>query len=160
MVVAEAQVLVGLTHIGRLGLTGRLPGYTFVVAPEVLGEIGDSDQRQQIEGAVNGGILQREELSGVAQVALFAELRQLMGTGEAATLALASTRGWAVASDEKKAFRREALARLGQGRILTTPGMFALAIRSGLLSVEDAKANLETLASFRLSASPVLWSDQ
>jgi len=60
---------------------------------------------------------------------------------------LAETHSWYVASDEKKAFRREALARLGQGRILTTPGLIVLAIRAGLLTVERAdviKTILET----------------
>jgi hypothetical protein len=61
-----------------------------------------------------------------------------MGGGEAASLALAVTRGWVVASGEKKAFRREALVRLGPRRILTTPGLCVLAIRSGVLSVEEA----------------------
>jgi len=77
---------------------------------------------------------------------LFAELRHLMGAGEAASLALAFHKGRAIASDEKRAFRREALARLGRSRILTTPGLYLVAIRSGLLSVEEAdsdKARLE-----------------
>jgi predicted nucleic acid-binding protein len=149
-------VLVGLTRIGRLGLLGRLPGYTFAVTPEVLGEIVDVDQKQRIEDALVSGILQRVELSGAAQVALFAELRQLMGAGEAASLALAFHNGWAVASDERKAFRREASARLGPGRILTTRGLYVVAIRSGLLSIQDAEVDLGTLTSL-MSSARVLW---
>lgn len=42
---------------------------------------------------------------------------------EAATLALAWLTGWAIASNEVKALRRQVLARLGQGNILTTPGI-------------------------------------
>jgi hypothetical protein len=73
-------------------------------------------------------------------------------------LALAHSRGWLVASDEKGRFRREVLARLGQGRLLTTPGLFVLAIRAGAISIaeaDNAKAILEnhrfrmTFASFR-----------
>ena len=37
---------------------------------------------------------------------LFGELRDLMGRGEAACLAVAATRGYHLASDEKKRFRR------------------------------------------------------
>ena len=87
------------------------------------------------------GVLRIEELSGPETIALFAELRHLMGAGEAASLALAIHKGWAVASDEKRAFRREAVARLGQGRILTTPGLYVLAIRAGLLSAAEADAD-------------------
>ena len=118
-----------------------------MVTPDVLAEIVLPDQRQQVDGTVAGGILRIEELSSPDSIALFAELRHLMGAGEAASLALAIHRGWAVASDEKRAFRREALARLGPGRILTTPGLYVVAIRAGLLSVAEAdadKARIET----------------
>ncbi|MGA2721590.1 MAG: hypothetical protein ABSG79_04170 [Bryobacteraceae bacterium] len=122
-------------------MLGKLPGFTVVVTPDVLAEIVLPDQKQQVDGAVAGGILRIEELSSPETIALFAELRHLMGAGEAASLALAIHKGWAVASDEKRAFRREAVARLGQGRILTTPGLYVLAIRAGLLSVAEADAD-------------------
>jgi predicted nucleic acid-binding protein len=118
-----------------------------VVTPDVLAEIVLPDQRQQVDGTVAGGILRIEELSSPDSIALFAELRHLMGAGEAASLALAIHMGWAVVSNEKRAFRREALARLGPGRILTTPGLYVVAIRAGLLSVAEAdadKARIET----------------
>jgi hypothetical protein len=46
----------------------------------------------------------------------------------------------------KRKFRREAIARLGEGRLVNTAGLFVLAIRAGLLSIEEAeqaKAELE-----------------
>jgi hypothetical protein len=104
---------------------GRLPGPDRKQQgpPEVLSEIMDVDLKQRVEVALAAGILRREELSGDAQIALFAELRQPMGAGEAASLALAIHNGWAIASDDLKAFRHEASNRLGQGRILTTRGL-------------------------------------
>ena len=126
-------------------MLGNLPGFGFVVTPDVLSEITQPEQKQQIEGAVAGDALRIEELTGSEVLALFAELRHLMGTGEAASLALAVHRGWSVASDEKRSFRREALARLGPGRILTTPGLYVVAIRSGLVSVKEADADKATL---------------
>jgi predicted nucleic acid-binding protein len=85
-------------------------------------------------------------LEDIAELTTYAELRRVMGKGEAACLALAEARGWIVASDEKKRFRREVIARLGEERLVTTAGLFVLAIRAGLLSVEEAdqaKAILE-----------------
>ena len=149
-VITDANVLINLTHAGRLDFLGKLPGLTFVVTPDVLAEIVLPDQKQQVDGAVAVGIFRIEELSSPETIALFAELRHLMGAGEAASLALAVQMGWAVASDEKRAFRREALARLGQGRILTTPGLYVAAIRAGLLSVAQAdadKARLDAVAA-------------
>ena len=136
-------------------MLGRLPGFTFVVPPDVLAEIVLPDQKEQVDNAVAAGMLRVEGLSGPEMLGLFAELRRLMGAGEAASLALAVSKGWAIASDEKKAFRREALTRLGSGRILTTPGLYVLAIRAGLLSVEEAdadKARLEA-CKFRMAFS-------
>jgi hypothetical protein len=66
---------------------------------------------------------------------------------EASTLALAASKGYLVASDERRAFLREARARLGTGRIVDTPGIIVLAIRAGTLSValaDQLKAALET----------------
>lgn len=58
-----------------------------------------------------------------------------------------ATRNWYVASDERKVFRQEALARFGQGGILTTAGVIAPAIRANLLTDEPAdqiRLTLET----------------
>lgn len=130
-------------------MLGRLPGFNFVVTPDVVVEIVLPGQKEQVDNAVAAGSLRVEGLAGPEMLALFAELRRLMGAGEAASLALAVSKGWAIASDEKKAFRREALARLGPGRILTTPGLYVLAIRAGVLSVEGADADKARLEARR-----------
>lgn len=127
-VLLDANVLINLIHVGRLELLRRLPGYTFVVTREVIAEIVQPGQRREVERAVASGILQTVELSDPAILVLFTELRQVMGAGEAASLALACHQGWVIASDEKRAFRREALARLGPNRILTTPGLYVTAV--------------------------------
>lgn len=70
-----------------------------------------------------------------------------MGAGESACLVLAETRGWHIASDERGRFRREAVARIGADRLLTTSAIYVLAIRAGLLTVAEAdedKAHLAT----------------
>ncbi len=91
----DANVLINLTHVGRLGLLAKLPGYEFAVVPDVVAEIVRPDQKRKIEATLAAGTLRTEELSAPVAVALFAELRQQMGAGEAATLALAWQKGWA-----------------------------------------------------------------
>jgi predicted nucleic acid-binding protein len=140
-VVTDTDVLVALIHAGHLHFLGKLPGFAFVVTPDGLAAIAQPDQQRQANGAVSAGIVRVEQLSGADVLGVFAELRRIMGAGEAASLALAFKKGWAVASDKQGAFRREALARLGRGRILTTPGLRVLAIRAGLLSVAEADAD-------------------
>jgi hypothetical protein len=41
-----------------------------------------------------------------------------MGQGEAACVAMAAAGGWMVASDERRQFRREVVARLGEGHLI------------------------------------------
>lgn len=145
----DANVLINLCQVGRLSVLSRLPGYEFAVLREVVGEIVRPDETRQVEQAVAAGWVRIDELWAVREVALYAELRRRMGAGESASLAAACARGWAVASDERRAFRREAVARLGPGRILTTPGLYLLAIRVGVLGVEEADADKAVLEGKR-----------
>jgi predicted nucleic acid-binding protein len=158
IVVTDANIIINLIHAGRLGLLGALPPYQFVVPEDVVSEIADHAQREALEVAITEGHLHRETITAPAELTRYAELRQVVGKGEAACLALAESHGWLVASDEKRRFRREVLARLGSGRLVTTPGLFVLAIRAGAISVQEAdeaKAVLEqhrfrmTFGSFR-----------
>lgn len=145
VVVTDANVLINLIHAGRLELLGAVSGYRFVVPEQVVAEVSVPAQRARLADALGQGLLRQEAL-GVEALALYGELRSVMGRGEAACLAAAHGKAWWVASDEKGPFRREALARLGQGRLVTTPGLFVLAIRAGVLTVDEAdeaKAILE-----------------
>jgi hypothetical protein len=47
-------------------------------------------------------------------------------------------RGSLITSDEKRRFRREVIARLGEGRLVTTAGLFVIAIRAGAIAVAEA----------------------
>jgi hypothetical protein len=73
----------------------------------------------------------------------YAELRRIVGDGEAASLAIAQHRGWSLVSYETRRFQREAVARLGPSRFLRTPQLIASAIQQGLVEarrLEDAAA--------------------
>ena len=146
IVVTDANIIINLIHAHRLALASALPSYEFVVPEDVASEITEPAQRSALETAIAAGHLRRETITAPAELTRYAELRQVVGKGEAACLALAESRGWLVASDEKRRFRHEALTRLGVGRLVTTPGLFLLAIRAGAMSVEEAdeaKAILE-----------------
>lgn len=146
VVVTDANILINFMRAERLSLFGALTSFEFVLPAEVVAEITDPVQQEQLEAALTRGELRTIVLEDISELTTYAELRRMMGKGEAACLALAEARGWIVASDEKKRFRREVRARLGEGRLVTTAGLFVLAIRAGLLSVEEAdqaKAMLE-----------------
>lgn len=149
VVVADANVLINLMHVGRLAMCARLPGHEFVVPDHVRDEIKDAGQRSTLDDDVEAGVLRVESITDLTTIALYAELTERLGRGEAACLALAVEHGWIVASDEKKRFRREAEKRIGKGRIIGTAGLFVTAIHAGLLTVEEADADKAVLEAQR-----------
>lgn len=158
VVVTDTNILINLIHIGRLDLLGKLPPLSFVVPEEVIKEVREPEQAQALQTAISAGLLVEVQLADPAELKVYANLTQILGSGEAACLSLAQCRHWLIASDEKKKFRSETLARLGAGRLLNTPGILSLAISEGIITVEDAdlaKAVLEqhrfimSFASFR-----------
>ena len=149
VVVTDANVLINLMHAGRLDLLGALTAFEFVVPDHVVAEITVPVQRQALEIALTTGALIKQSITDPRELAAYAELRRIMGSGEAACLAMAEARGWLIASDEKRRFRREAIARLGEGRLVTTAGLFVIAIRAGAIPVEEADRAKEILERHR-----------
>lgn len=142
IVVMDASVLINLLHVRRLDLCSSLHNLEFALVEEVRREITRPRQRALVEASIRLGELRLEALSAIEELERFAALRGIMGAGEAASLALAQSRGWMIACDEQRAFLREARARLGEARILNTAGLFVRAIREDMLMAEhidDAK---------------------
>lgn len=146
LVLTDANVLINLAQVDRLDLLSDLQDLDFCIPQEVLAEV--IRERVRVEEALHRGHLRELLLGETGELALFADLRQIMGMGEAACLAMAVHRGALIASDEKRVFKREAEARLGPGRLLNTPGLLLLTIRRGILTVDEAdnlKRDLEAL---------------
>jgi predicted nucleic acid-binding protein len=146
VVVTDANVLINFAHIGQLSMFGALEGYHLQVPTDVIAEIVDDAQRAAVIAAIAAGHLEQVTVDTIEAIALFAELRAVMGRGEASCLALAATTGAHVASDEKKRFRRYAIELLGEEYILRTESLLLHAIRQGRITVADAdafKAKLE-----------------
>jgi hypothetical protein len=72
----------------------------------VRAEITDPAQVAMLDEAASRGFLRVEPVTDLAALTLFAELIAHIDRGEAACLALAVTKGFMVASDEKRRFRR------------------------------------------------------
>lgn len=143
IVLADASVVVNLAIVDRMELLAALRDHHFFVPLEVIGEV--ERQRDVLDAALRAGHLQEIALTGISVLDHFRELAHDLGPGEAACLALASARGWAVASDERRRFRREALRLIGQERLLTTPDLFRMGIEHRYWTVSDADAAKEIL---------------
>jgi predicted nucleic acid-binding protein len=148
-VVVDANILINLGFAGRLDLLGQLSGLEFVSPPEVLSEILRPEHQAGVREALRRGELREVPLDDLEGLALFAGFRAFLGAGESACLALAAVCGWMIASDEKRAFLREATRHLGNQRILNTPGLLLLGIRRGALTVEEADGIKQLLERHR-----------
>ena len=126
LVVTDANVLINLAHVKRLGLLGSLPGYEFVVPPEVEAEVTAPPQSSALEQAFGSGLVKRRSFTTTEELRLFAEHVKVIGSGEAACLAMAEVHGWYVASDERRKFLRLSIERLGTGRVFEHSGDFCV----------------------------------
>ncbi len=148
-VITDANVLINFVHIGQVALLGELPAYRFQLPTEVLNELTDGDQRAQIEAGIAARQLELMVIEALDALTLFGDLRELMGRGEAACLAVAATTGCHLASDEKKRFRRTAIELIGEARIVRTEDLLVEAIRCGKRTVVQADEYKQILAANR-----------
>jgi predicted nucleic acid-binding protein len=121
--VADTSVLINLTHTGHIQLLGNTPGYRFYVADEVLAELNDPAQKAMVDGAISEGLIGQTSVQTVEELASYAHLTSVLGSGESACLAVAESRDWYIACDERRVFLREARARIGENRLMNTPGL-------------------------------------
>lgn len=146
---SDANVLINLMHAGRLDLCGSLPGLEFVVPDHVREEITVPEHREALDDAVAEGLFQVAAITEPKDITLFADLTLHLGRGEAACLVLAVRNGWTVASDEKRRFRRETVARIGEARLIGTADLYILAIRAGVLTIDEGDADKAVLEERR-----------
>jgi predicted nucleic acid-binding protein len=138
VVITDTNVLINFMHIGQVALLGELPAYKVGLPTEVLHELTDIRQRTCIDAAIEADKIHLVVVEAIDAVALFGDLRDLMGRGEAACLALAATSGCYLASDEKKRFRSTAIELIGEERILRTEDLLLEAIRCDRITVAQA----------------------
>lgn len=149
VVCVDASVVINLIHVTRLDLLGSLGNYRFVVPEQVVAEVSLPAQAQSLGQALEAGHLELEVSTDPVEMEMYADLRQVMGRGEAACLAMAITRGCMVASDERGCFLRLTREHLGEHRVLNTPGLLLLAIRHGVISCSEADRMKGILESHR-----------
>ncbi|MGD8890949.1 MAG: hypothetical protein PVF53_21205 [Desulfobacterales bacterium] len=142
----DANVLINFIHIDQLDLLGKLKGYRFVIPEHVEVEITSKDQAALLKKAIQNGFLEQTVITDTKEMADYAEFHKTLGQEESACLAISVNRDFSIASDEKGVFRRLVLKKIGQRRLLTTPDLILVAVRTKLISVAQAdklKAKLE-----------------
>ncbi len=136
--VTDASVIINFSHIEKLDMLPHLPGLRFVVPEQVAAELTDRAQAAELRRLIEDGQLESVVIGEPAEIERYAELTETLGKGESACLALAESRGWSVASDERRVFRLTAMERIGEQRLLTTPALIVRAIHARLATVAQA----------------------
>lgn len=142
----DASVLINFLILGRTDLLARLPGVRFLVPEPAAAEVTRPDQARVLKNSVASGHVRIVRTDSPTELSEIERLRRLIGHGEAACLVVAGSQGSFVACDERGRFLRVAVELLGEGRIVTTPGLIVLAIEANLITVSEAdemKATLE-----------------
>lgn len=150
-VALDSNVLIDLMDLGCIESLGRLAKFRFWVLENVQGEIIREDQRILLDRLVIAGVLRATAVGAgqgcaLEELATYARLKEVLGDGEAASLAVAHHRGWICVSYEKGRLRREARALLGN-RFQHTPWLLAEALRAGVKRVSDWEEAMARCAS-------------
>lgn len=147
--------MINFLIIERMDILKMLSQYRFIVLDAVDVEITKPRQRRHMDIAYREQIVYRADRPSISELAVFKDLTQDMGRGEAACLAAAQERGCMLASDEKKAFRRIAVERIGKNRIIGTENILVIAIKNDSITVSDADQVKEKLeqAGYKMSFS-------
>lgn len=158
-VALDASVLINFLILDGLGILAALPGFRFVVLDAVEHEVLRPQQQSTLARGIQQRLLDRVGAATPQELEIFAEHRRVMGLGEAACLAAAEARGWMLASDERRLFRRIARERIGDSRILTTPGILVLAEEAGVITIEELRGAREVLERNRFRVLPEAWGE-
>jgi predicted nucleic acid-binding protein len=161
IVVADTSVLINFLKIDRMDLIGRYPG-RFLATDHVASELASDypEQQARYQAAVAAGLLDTCSVNDPAEVALYGRLGPgvRLGAGECSAIAVAITRGYAIAIDDSRAIK----TALGEAEqtgmkliVLRTQGIMLALIRSSVLAVQEAdqiKVDWEQNHRFRLKA--------
>lgn len=159
IVVADTSVLINFLRINRMDLISRYPG-RFLATDHIKSELADDypEQQTRYDTAVSAGLLDTCSITGTAEVALFARLGPgvRLGAGECSAIAVALSRGYAIAIDDNRAINaalREAEMVQAQLVVLRTQDIIVSLIRASVLTLDEAdniKADWEQRHRFRL----------
>src|ERR1700693_5887589 len=89
LVVCDACVLINFLLVGRPDLLTANRDYRFIITEHVFAEVTDLAQAEQLRACVADGGLETTEVTDPGELALFAELTKVLGSGEAAAVVVA-----------------------------------------------------------------------
>lgn len=151
MVVLDACMVISFGNAGRFDLIDTLREDRVCVSARARSEIMRDPARAAMEASIASGRLCAEQIdveNPAEQEALqrYDARPAFRGRGDAEVMALADTRAYIVASDER-AIRSAVVAAWGAQRLAGTADFIVWAVREGRLLVDQAESVLAELDS-------------
>lgn len=154
LVVMESSFLINFLAIDRIDILAGLHQFMFHVPDHVKADVRYPEQKARLVAALAAGIVSDLEITDQAEILLYDEFRKVLGDGESASLAVAVSRRWIIAADEKGRFRRQLFERLGEEYLLDTPGALVAGIKGGLITIPEAEELRTRLRQHRFEMDP------
>jgi len=155
-VATDTSLLLNFLRIDRMDILGALPGFRFRILNHVRNEVTLEPHAARLRTALAHGHVLDFELTDLTAIADYNTLRQVLGDGEAATIAAAAHEQWVIGMDEKARAKREAIERVGEQNLINTPGVLVHAVRVGLLSLEEAEQIRLDIAAQSYAIKPLI----
>lgn len=149
ILVLDACVAITFGNVARLDLITGIHGYQVAIGARARVEVSRDPARAEVQSAVSSGVLSVAAIDlavpvEVAALADFDRRPAFKGRGEAEVLALARTRGYAIASDER-AVLTAARAEVVAGPAFSSLELLVFAVRESRLDLASANALLAQL---------------
>ena len=139
-VVVDTSVLINFLCIDRMDLIAR-HSHSFIATEHVAEEVKDyySDERGRLESALRSAILREERVESrlLAEIFTSSARSKRLGVGERSAIALAVSKEWQLAIDDRRA-AKEALAISPRLGIMTTQDLVVSMIHENLLNITEA----------------------
>ena len=138
----DTTVLNNFLKVGCLPLLRELFPASLRVAAQVYDELKAGGMETLIRNGVTQGWLRLVTPDTGRETTLYGEYSQSLGPGEAASLAIAVCRGWALATDDRAA--RHA-ARAAGVAITGSVGILILAVQAGAITRQEGNQLLQQM---------------
>ncbi len=152
-VATDTSLLLNFLRIDRTEILGALRGFRFHIINHVVNEVRQEAHAARLNAALTRGYVAEFALTDLVAIVDYNKLRLNLGDGEAATIAAGARLRWVIGLDEKGRARREAVARVGRENLINTVGVLLHAVRTGLLTLDQAERIRGELAAQRCHIS-------
>lgn len=144
--VLDSSLILSLTGAGCFSFLDGNERYDWRITTTVRGELTRRSDRDQVDAMIASGKLALAELDTTNEVEMseWADWTALVDVGEAEAIALAASRDWIVAIEDRQA-QRALDRRLGKGRWINCANVLLDAVKDGRCSSTDGDTAFRSL---------------